>query len=207
MTANAPEVVLASASPRRKALMAKLFRDFRVVVPEVDERISRGVAPALVAEELARRKASTVSPDAPEALVIGADTITVLGDEIIGKPSSPSHAREILQRLSGTEHSVITGVSLIYAGHGLEKAGHEETVITMRELTGAEIDEYVDSGEAMGKAGAYAIQEKGDRFVAGYSGSFSNIVGLPLELVRRLAGEIEEEAGIRLPMSEAANGG
>ena len=96
---------------------------------------------------------------------------------------------------------------MIYTPRGLEKSGHDETAITMRELSDTEIDEYVQSGEAMGKAGAYAIQEKGDRFVAAYSGSFSNVVGLPLELVRKLAGEIEDEAGIRLTMVEDPSAG
>ena len=187
--------------------MEKLFHDFRVVAPEVDEMIENGLDAALLAEELAKRKAHGVAASASEALVIGADTLTVLGDEIIGKPSSPEHAREILRRLSGTEHSVITGVCLIYTPRGLEKYGHDGTAITMRELSEREIGEYVQSGEAMGKAGAYAIQEKGDRFVAGYSGSFSNIVGLPLELVRKLAWEIEDETGIRLPMVEEPSAG
>jgi len=187
--------------------MEKLFHDFRVVTPEVDEMIENGLDAALLAEELAKRKARGVAAHASEALVIGADTLTVLGDEIIGKPSSPEHATEILRRLSGTEHSVITGVCLIYTPRGLEKYGYDETAITMRELSESEIGEYVQSGEAMGKAGAYAIQEKGDRFVTGYSGSFSNIVGLPLELVRKLAVEIEDETGIRLPMVEEPSAG
>jgi len=205
MIEKAPEVILASASPRRRSLMGKLFGDFRVAVPEVDERVAAGPEPAFVAEELAKRKAEAVASGAANALVVGADTITVLGDEIMGKPRSPRHAREMLHRLSGTKHSVITGVCLILTEPRMEKVGHEETAITMRELNETEIDDYVESGEAMGKAGAYAIQEKGDRFVAGYSGSFSNIVGLPLRLVRKLAREIEGEAGIHLPMTEEAS--
>ncbi len=204
MPARRPDIILASASPRRKTLLAGIYPRFIVRHPKVNEATDGLNEPWQVAEELARRKARSAAAGAPNALVISADTITVIGDEIVGKPSSPEHAVEILRRLSGTAHSVITGVCLIYTPKHVEKTSHEETRIRMRVLKESDIDEYVGSGEGMGKAGAYAIQETGDRFVEGYDGSFSNIVGLPVELTRRLIRELEEEGGFRSGMMEEA---
>jgi len=115
-----------------------------------------------------------------------ADTIVVLGGRILGKPRDEEDARRILHELAGTKHSVITGVCLIDAATGETIYGSEETGVEMKPMTDAEIEEYVQTGEAMGASGAYRIQESADRFVEGIEGSFSNVVGLPLSLVEEL---------------------
>ena len=126
-------------------------------------------------------------------LVLGADTLVALDDNIIGKPDSREHAIAILKRLSGRCQLVITGLCLIDAGTNRRCVASEITQVTMRPMSQAEIEAYVDSGEAMGKAGAYAIQETGDRFIERIDGSFSNVVGLPLTLLRRLLTEITSQ--------------
>jgi len=132
---------------------------------------------------------------------MGADTVVWLNGRIIGKPRDRQDAREILRALSRNAHLVITGLALIYRNSGLELAGSAETRIWMRPMSEAEISTYVESGEADGKAGAYAIQETADRFVARIEGSFSNVVGLPLGL----AAEFLLKAGFA-PARIAENG-
>jgi septum formation protein len=106
-----------------------------------------------------------------------------IGGDVLGKPDNAEHAREILTRLSGSTHEVITGLCVLSARRGVRLIGPDVTRITMRALTPREIDDYVAGGEGLGKAGAYAIQENGDRFVARIDGSFSNVVGLPMPLL------------------------
>jgi septum formation protein len=149
----------------------------------VDETLPPGVAPESAARAIAERKARAVA-DATDDGVLAADTIVVAASgEILGKPRDADDARRMLGALSGTTHRVITGVCL--ATHrGVRLAGASATTrVTMRALVPAEIDEYVASGESFDKAGAYAIQESGDRFVTGVDGSWTNVVGLPLETV------------------------
>jgi len=184
-------VILASASPRRHDLFKELGRPFRVVPPTADESIPEGLPPRRVAEELAVRKAESVAAGLRNGLVVAADTLVALGDVIIGKPRDRDHAREILRRLSRESHFVITGVCILDAATGRRRVASARTRVTMRRMTPEETDAYVDSGEGMGKAGAYAIQETGDRFVERVEGSFSNVVGLPLELLRRLLDEAD----------------
>jgi septum formation protein len=123
--------------------------------------------------------------------VLGADTEVAVGDTVLGKPRDREHAREMLRSLSGTTHRVLTGVCLLDARSGARLEGVARTRVTMRALADAEIGAYVDSGEGDDKAGAYAIQETGDRFVTRVDGSWSNVVGLPMELLRGLL----EQAG------------
>ena len=179
-------LVLASASPRRRALLEEMGLRFEVVPSEVDESLPSGSEPGGIAEGLALRKARAVAEGLRDALVLGADTLVVAGSRILGKPRDRAEAREFLRLLSGTTHRVITGVALLEAPDGEPGVGHEVTRVTMRSLAGAEIEAYLDSAEWEGKAGAYAIQESGDRFVVRLEGSRSNVVGLPVELVRRL---------------------
>lgn len=132
------------------------------------------------------RKARSVWLDRTEGIILGADTITVLDGEIIGKPSDTEDAKRILRKLAGTRHEVITGICLIDASTGNVVCGTDETGVKMKQLTEAEIQEYVATGEAMGASGAYKIQESGDRFIEKIEGSFSNVVGLPLDLMNQL---------------------
>ena len=171
-------LILASASPRRRALLEEAGIEFTVVVPDVSE--STGSDPHAVAVDNARRKASAVPGD----LVLGADTVVATDQGLLGKPTDPADARAMLRRLSATTHRVVTGVALRASGDVYTDS--VETRVTMRPLTDEEIDAYVSSGESMGKAGAYAIQESADRFVVSLDGPYDNVVGLPVDAVRAL---------------------
>ena len=181
-------LVLASRSPRRRRLLADLGRPFEVLPAEADETEPPGLSPGAVAVKLACRKAQAVAarPEARGALVLAADTIVTLGDAIIGKPAGRDDAIAILGRLAGSRHAVITGVCLLDAETGFERVESVRTWVTMRPMTRDEIKAYVDSGEAYDKAGAYAIQETADRYVTNLEGSFTNVVGLPMETVREM---------------------
>jgi septum formation protein len=179
-------LVLASASPRRRELLAGLVDEFRVTPADVDETPRVGLSPEDAAVDIARRKALAVAAATDEP-VLAADTIVVAADgELLGKPTDAADARRILGKLSGTTHRVITGVCLATERGRRLRLESATTGVTMRPLAAAEIDAYVASGESFDKAGAYAIQETGDRFVVRVDGSRTNVVGLPVELVARL---------------------
>jgi len=184
-------IVLASASPRRKALLKQLGRSFRVVAPDVNEEASPGKDAAGIALELATRKAEKVAEQYRDGLVLGADTVVEVQGRILGKPRDKAHAATILRELSGTRHAVITGLCLIDAGSGRRLTAAETTWVTMRTLSPKDIADYVASGESDGKAGAYAIQESGDRYIEKVEGSFTNVVGLPMERVAEMLAELE----------------
>ncbi|MHC4937854.1 MAG: Maf family protein [Planctomycetota bacterium] len=174
-------MILASASPRRSRLLEEAGIEFLVRPADVEE-IDEG-DPHDVAAENARRKAEGVEGE----LVLGADTVVALDDELLGKPRDRAAARAMLEKLSGTTHRVITGVALRGARTLVRTV---ETRVTMRPLTEEEIDAYVASGEGLGKAGGYAIQESADRFVTAVDGPIDNVVGLPVETVRALLEEL-----------------
>ena len=182
-------LVLASASPRRRELLSGLGVPFVVDPAHVDESIAAGTEPETAALELAERKARTVA-HRTTLPVLAADTIVAAADGgILGKPSSASEARSMLARLAGTTHRVITGVCLATDGGARLRTASGTTFVTMRPLADEEIEAYAASGEPFGKAGGYAIQEKGDRFVTRVDGSWTNVVGLPMELVEPLLAE------------------
>ena len=176
-------LILASASPRRRVLLANAGISFRVVLPDVDEELPAFGDPHAIAVKNATSKAEAV----PGEEVLGADPVVALGERILGKPANEADAGAMLRALSGTTHRVVTGVALKRAG--LIHTRSVETRVTMRELTDEEIDAYVRSGECMGKAGAYAIQETADRFVSHIDGPYDNVVGLPVAAVRELMGD------------------
>lgn len=181
------KIILASTSPRRRDLLRQMGIDFEVVAPEADETVIDGAIPEGLAAELAARKAQSVAHMFPDAIIIGADTIVASADgEIIGKPADAEDAKRILRKLSGSTHSVITGLCLLDTVTGREDIAAEETLVTMRKMTEEEIENYVSSGEALGKAGAYAIQETGDVYVNRIQGSFNNVVGLPTEKLEEM---------------------
>jgi septum formation protein len=193
-------LVLASASPRRKALLESAGYVFDILPVEVDESIPVTMAPPEGAVEVARRKAGAAAERAGDALVIAADTIVVTPrGGILGKPRDLAHARAMLADLSATTHTVITGVFVRDTRNGASRGRAVATEVVFGRMSPEEIEEYVASGEAMGKAGAYAIQETGDRFVTELRGSFTNVVGLPMETVEELLSElapaIEPEGG------------
>ena len=184
------KLVLASSSPRRRELLAEAGYDFEVVDPPIAEPADLGPAlmPVGRAEALAYFKARSVAELMSQAYILGADTVVAAAGasgELLGKPADSTEAARMLRRLSGTRHRVITGVALLGPG-GYRHISSEVTHVTMRLMTEEEIESYVASGEWTGKAGAYAIQESADRFVEKVEGSFSNVVGLPMELVGRM---------------------
>jgi septum formation protein len=183
-----PPLILASASPRRRELLAGLGIAFTVDPPGMDERPWPGEPPTSYALRNAADKARAVlarrAGDGP-ARILAADTIVVIGDEILEKPADADHAAAMLRRLSGRWHEVITGLCLLEtAGTAWqERAEAVRTGVRFRDLTDAEIAAYVAGGEPMDKAGAYAIQGGAASFVAEIRGSYTNVVGLPVETV------------------------
>jgi len=177
------KIVLASTSPRRRELMVELGFEFEVVKPLSDET-SVDPDPRKRVVENAEAKARSVVDRHPNALIIGADTVVFLEGVFLGKPIDPDDARRMLTKLSGRIHQVFTGMAIIDTSNGSMVSCVEETMVTFRELSEEEIDEYVAGGEPLDKAGAYGIQGAASFFVDAVDGSWSNVVGLPLELLR-----------------------
>lgn len=187
-----PRLVLASASPRRRELLALLGLPFEVIPSAYEEHLpAEHGAPARLAVRLARAKAAEVAARCPESVVIGADTIVILGRRVLGKPRDTDDAAAMLRLLSGRIHRVITGVAVIDTRERPASVleGAESTRVEFRRLERAEIKAYVATGEPMDKAGAYAIQGRGAILIRGIRGDYANVVGLP---VTRLAGMLRD---------------
>lgn len=184
-------LILASASPRRKDLLARAGYAFDVIVSDVDESAisSTGSSPAQHAEVLARAKAQSVAARHPDRLVLGADTLVDLDGEIIGKPVDREDAERITRKLFSRPHEVVTGLALVRLADGVEVVRSDVTTVYPRKLTEQQIAEHIAGGAWEGKAGAYAIQEMGDAFIERIDGSLTNVVGLPMELLKRLLAE------------------
>jgi len=178
-------LILASASPRRRELLASLTREFDVIPSDVDETLEPVALPDAVVR-LALRKARAVAASRPAALVLAADTIVVIDGRALGKPADPAEARAMLRTLRGRSHEVMTGVVVLDAATGRHAAETVLSRVTMAGYSDAAIDAYVAGGEPLDKAGAYAIQGEGGALVAGLQGSRSNVVGLPLETTAAL---------------------
>jgi len=176
-------VILASQSPRRIELLKTIIKNFRVIPSKADEVCDIDLSPEENAVLLGREKATWVAKHHPHNLVIGADTMVVLENKIIGKPTDAKNARQILRQLSGQEHKVITGVAVV---HSKIFSAVSISNVRIKALTPNEINSYVESGEPMDKAGAYAIQGEGSFLVESYRGSYSNIIGLPMDLLKDL---------------------
>jgi septum formation protein len=177
-------LVLASASPRRRELLARAGIAFEVMPAEIDERALPDEAPHALAERLAREKALAVAGrlgPAPRRLVLGSDTIVVLAGEVLGKPRDAEHAEALLGRLLGRSHDVVTGVAVVDSEGLAPRSLTVTSRVTMHAAGADEIRRYVATGEPLDKAGAYALQGEGRRFVAAVEGSESNVIGLPLE--------------------------
>lgn len=179
-------LILASASPRRVELLRQLVPDFEVVPGDVAEVHDEHLTAWEMAQVNAYRKARAVAKKFPDATVLGADTLVYLDREsrLFGKPASPAEAARMLSELQGRTHAVITGVCLLHLREHRQRVFAEWTDVRLHPLTGAQIREYLDLIQPLDKAGAYAIQEHGERIVAEISGSYSNVVGLPIERVR-----------------------
>jgi septum formation protein len=182
-------LILASASPRRADLLRAAGFAFEVKPAHVDERVTAGETPAAYVARLAAEKAEAVAAQAPGRVVLAADTTVVIDEAILGKPEDARSAGAMLRRLSGRTHEVLTGVCLVAGragGPAPVQALVARTSVTFAALGPAEIDWYVGTGEPMDKAGGYAIQGLGSRFVTEVCGSYTNVVGLPVAEVHGL---------------------
>ncbi|MBN1906854.1 MAG: septum formation protein Maf [Deltaproteobacteria bacterium] len=172
-------LILASTSPRRKELLEQVRIPFKVIAGDIDENGEDGT-PHKICERLSGKKALSVYNSSTKNWILGADTIVVKDSIIMGKPVDEDDAARMLRNLSGGEHEVITGYSIIYPNGCIAITNHVTTTVTFKRLTPEEIAAYIKTSEPFGKAGAYAIQEIGAFMITGIHGSYSNVVGLPL---------------------------
>ena len=177
-------LVLASRSPRRAELLTRAGYEFVVVPADVDEITRVGESPMNLVKRLARKKVAAVAELRPEAVILGADTVVVDREVVLGKPTDKNAAAAMLRRLSGRTHEVWTGVALSAAGQSWDEVA--STRVVFRELDDDDISWYLASGEMFGKAGGYAIQGLASRFVTRIEGSYTNVVGLPISVVDNL---------------------
>ncbi|HAO77396.1 MAG TPA: septum formation protein Maf [Verrucomicrobia subdivision 3 bacterium] len=179
-----PLLILASASPRRAELLKLLRVKFRIIPSDATEVAHEHLTPLEICQLNAHRKARAVAKKIPDALVIGADTLVFLDNKILGKPRNLADARRMLARLQGRTHQVVTGVSLIHLRAHRERVFAISTDVLFHPLDAGQIRDYLSRINPLDKAGAYAIQESGERIVSEISGSYSNVVGLPVERLR-----------------------
>ena len=184
----AMKIILASASPRRKELLAQIVKDFEIIPARGEEHADYSAPPELIARKLAENKCDEVFLS-HGGLVIGCDTIVVHEGKVLGKPKNYDDACKTLKSLSGKTHSVITGVCIRYKDRKSVKS--ETSKVTFNPLSDGFIKSYVDGGSPMDKAGSYGIQDEG--VVASCNGSFSNVVGMPVELVKKMIEEVLED--------------
>ncbi len=189
-------LVLASSSPRRAAVLAAAGFEFAVAAAGVDESRQAGEPAEAYVRRLAESKARAVAKRiAPPAIVIGADTVVDLGGQVLGKPASAEYAVRMLRKLSERTHQVLTALAAVQAPGGAAWVEEERTAVTFMRLSEAEIAAYVASGEPLDKAGAYAIQGLGGRFITRVEGCYFNVVGLPLARLYRMLKEMGWSAG------------
>ncbi len=190
------QIVLASGSPRRRELLEQIGLPFSVVPSCAEETIPEGLTPYLAVQSLSLLKATDVAKSQQDdVLIIGADTIVVLEDEILTKPQDAQDAANMLRRLSGKRHSVLTGLTVFRRKDGKSVSVTEETAVYFKELTEQEIASYINSKEPLDKAGAYGIQGLGGLWIDKIEGDYYNVVGLPLAKLGKL---LHEEFGIEL---------
>ncbi len=178
--------ILASGSPRRKELLSLIIPEFEILVSGCEEFVPEGTPAEKVPALLAEQKALAVAKLRPDDIVIGSDTVVVLGGEIFGKPKDKSHAHAMLRALSGKKHFVYTGVAV--AEKGEVRSFVQKTEVEFYELSDETIDKYIESFEPMDKAGAYGIQGKGSVLVKGIVGDYFNVMGLPVAETARFLG-------------------
>ncbi len=179
-------IVLASASPRRRELLRDAGVRFRVVPSHVEELTCGDGVPEDVARQNARRKADEVAARVTADFIIGADTIVVLEDAVLGKPTDLAAARYMLERLQGSEHAVVTGLAVLHVASGEVADATERTLVRFAPLTGPDLDAYLAAYDPLDKAGAYVIQGPGALVIEAVHGCYYNVVGLPLNALERL---------------------
>ncbi len=182
-------LILASKSPRRCELLKLTEREFTATAPSCDEAEYCGEAFSDYVMSLARQKAQSLIKTYPDSVIIGADTVVTVDSELLGMPADAEDAKKMLRRLSGREHKVYTGVSLVCGDKFM--CDFAVTSVRFRTLSDGEISEYVRSGEPMDKAGAYGIQGRGGRFAERVSGDYFNVVGLPVKLLLKMLSEFQ----------------
>lgn len=183
------KLILASGSPRRMELLTAVGWDFEAVTAGVDESLEPGEGPATYVQRLAKSKAEAVAAKLDHGLVLGADTTVVVNDQILGQPVDDEDAKLMLRLLNNKWHEVLTGVALVRVG-GPSRVDYETTRVRFAEMSESEIDWYISTGEARGKAGAYGIQGAAGLLIQEIQGDYFNIVGLPIRLVYELAGQV-----------------
>lgn len=179
------KIILASASPRRQELLKKIVARFRVITSGVDEEGIEAASPIVFARKAAINKARAVALKHKDSIVIGADTIVVLGRKILGKPKNQRDAITMLKSLAGKTHKVITGIAVVFPGQKLVSAT-SVTKVKMKKVSEQEILDYVNSGRPLDKAGAYGIQEIEDIFIDKIEGDYDNVVGLPVRQLQMI---------------------
>ncbi|MCI7473796.1 MAG: Maf family protein [Clostridiales bacterium] len=184
------DIILASKSPRRRALLEQMgVRDFRIVTPDIDEHMDRDLPPAELVRQISLEKAQAVATQAdPNTVVIAADTVVALDGVVLGKPADKEEAFRMLSLLSGNRHQVYTGLTVLRGEQVFSQ--WEETAVTFRSLTAEEIEAYIATGEPMDKAGAYGIQGYGALFIQGISGDYYNVMGLPVCRLGQILGQL-----------------
>ncbi|RKY73718.1 septum formation protein Maf [candidate division KSB1 bacterium] len=197
---NFPRFILASRSPRRCKLLREAGYHFDVIAPTVSEPAPNPhTKPSQLAQAAAYFKAKSVWEDHPDQIVLAADTIVAVDGQIYGKPTDQADARRILSALSGKRQAVITGVAILFPDDQMQAPrrmiASETTYVTFKQLSPQEIEKYIASGQWKDKAGAYGIQDPptADEFVESIEGSFSNVVGLPMELIERMFKSVKEQ--------------
>jgi septum formation protein len=188
------KIILASSSPRRKALLEQIHLDFTVDGRVQEDTISDGSEPHELAREIARKKAESVAGRYPDAIIISADTMGIIDGKIIGKPHSETEACSMLAMLSGRTHSVITGITVLDTSSGKAVTRSVETSVRLKNISASEIEAYVQTGEPLDKAGAYAVQGLGAVLVEKIDGDYSNVMGLPLAALT----EVLKEFGVNV---------
>lgn len=181
-------IILASASPRRRQLLSKAGYEFAVVPPDIDESafVTEGIGAAEYAKRLALAKAKNVGERYPDSVVIGADTVVDFGGRIVGKPTDANDAERITRKLFSAPHKVITGLAIVRGRDHTQVVESASTTVYPKRLTAGQIAEHIQGGSWRDKAGAYAIRETGDEFVERIEGSLTNVMGLPMELLKSL---------------------
>ena len=185
---TSPELILASASPRRKELLAKAGYRFKVIIANIDESAYpvNNISPARYTEKLALAKAEKKAKDFPDSVIIAADTIVDSNGRIIGKAVDAKDAERIIRLLFACPHRVITGLAILCINKNIKIIESVSTTVYPKKLSEKQIAEYIKSDLWKGKAGAYGIQETGDKFVEKIEGSFTNVMGLPMERVTEI---------------------
>lgn len=179
------KLILASGSPRRRELLTAVGWEFEAITAGIDESVKPGEDPVTYVQRLAKSKAEAVAAKLGRGLVLGADTTVVIDNQILGQPIDDDDARRMLQLLNDRWHEVLTGVAVVRVA-GQSRVAYERTRVRFAEMSDTEIDWYVSTGEARGKAGAYGIQGAAGLFIKEIEGDYFNIVGLPIRLVYEL---------------------